>query len=460
MPYIFNKYYPVRNIVFIIGEAVLIFISLFFVNWIYKGGSIFILDLPDTIPQILLVMVTFQLCLYFFDLYELRDDLSLPETAVKITQAFGAGCIILGAFYYFLPFIIISTRIFWSGYFIIYVLILLWRSSYNYILRHRLFVQSIIIIGTGRLAMDITHEIEERHDSPYRIVAFVGVEPPAYNPRNIDVFNDLFALQGMLLGNKVDRIVVALDDRRGGTPIDQLLNYKLQGIAIEQGVTFYERLTGKILVDKVEPSWIIFSDGFKIGRIQAFMKRGFDILLSSMLLVFTSPIMLLSAVIIKLESPGPVFYSQERVGKGRRSFEVLKFRSMVQDAEKHGAVWASKNDSRVTRYGQLIRKVRIDELPQLFNVIKGEMSLVGPRPERPVFVERLKEVIPYYDIRHDVRPGVTGWAQVCYPYGASEEDALRKLEYDLYYMKHMSFPLDCLVIFKTVKTVLFVKGGR
>jgi exopolysaccharide biosynthesis polyprenyl glycosylphosphotransferase len=210
----------------------------------------------------------------------------------------------------------------------------------------------------------------------------------------------------------------------------------------------------------MDPSWIVFSDGFSAGNVQLFGKRCIDILLSLILAVLCAPVMAGAALIIRMESPGPVFYKQERVGKARHLFQVIKFRSMVEDAEKDGAVWASTNDSRVTRFGSFMRKTRIDELPQLFNVLKGEMSLVGPRPERPVFVERLKEAIPFYDIRHAVRPGVTGWAQVCYPYGASEEDALRKLEYDLYYIKHMSVPLDLLVIFRTVKTVLFAKGGR
>jgi sugar transferase (PEP-CTERM system associated) len=460
MPYIFNKYYPVRNIVFIIGEALLVFSSLLFINWVYKGSAGFSSDLTAIVQQALLVTVTFQLCLYFFDVYELRNDRPIIEIAVRITQAFGAGCIVLAAFYYFLPTIVISFKIFWSGYFIIYVLILAWRSCYKYILKHRLFVQSLVIVGTGRFAADIAREVEGRHDSPYRTLAFIGADTPAYNPRGVQVFPEWSDLKWLALNHHIDRIVVALDDPRGATPIDLLLNFKLQGIIVEQGVTFYERLTGKILVEKLRPSWIIFSDGFTVGRIQSFMKRGFDIIVSLVLLALSLPVLGIAALIIRLESPGPILYIQERVGKGRKRFRIMKFRSMVQDAEKNGAVWAVTNDSRVTRFGNFIRKTRIDELPQLFNVLKGEMSMVGPRPERPVFIEKLKETIPFYDIRHDVRPGVTGWAQVCYPYGASEEDALRKLEYDLYYMKNISLALDTLVILKTIKTVLFAKGSR
>ena len=234
----------------------------------------------------------------------------------------------------------------------------------------------------------------------------------------------------------------------------------MQGVVIEQGISFYERVTGRLLVENMEPSWIIYSEGFSLSRWQFMVKRMVDVLFSLAILFVSSPIMLLSALIIKMESAGPFLYSQDRVGKKNIPFKVYKFRSMRQDAEREGAVWAQENDDRVTRFGKLIRKFRIDELPQLWNVLKGDMSLVGPRPERPVFVEELAETIPFYQIRHDVKPGITGWAQVCYPYGASQEDALRKLEYDLYYMKNLSIPMDLLVVFMTVKTVLCKKGSR
>lgn len=460
MPYIFNKYYPLRSIAFFLGEGALIFFSLLLVNWLFKGWAILRIELVGCMQQALLVTVVFQICLYFFDLYELRENYPLSATATRVTQAFGVGCIVLGLFYYVMPTVTIPTRIFWTSYFIIYLLLMLWRAAYIFILQKQLFVQSIAIVGTGKLAADITREIEDRLDAPYWIKAFVGTGAPLYNPKDVPVYENIKEIDKQLLNNDIDRLVIALDDRRGATPIQELLVYKLQGVTIEGGVGFYEKLTAKILAERVDPSWIVFSDGFSASSVQLFGKRLFDILLSLILAVLSAPVMAVAAIIIKLESPGPVLYMQERVGKARRVFPVLKFRSMVEDAEKDGAVWAATNDSRVTRFGSFMRKSRIDELPQLFNVLKGEMSLVGPRPERPVFVERLKESIPFYDIRHDVRPGVTGWAQVCYPYGASEEDALRKLEYDLYYIKHMSVPLDLLVIFRTVKTVLFAKGGR
>ena len=460
MPYVLNKYYHIRDIIFFLGEGLLIFLSLLAVDWLYRGDFMFRMNLFDDMYKAGIVTVIFQMCLYFFDLYDLKNDLSLTLTATRITQAFGVGCILLGGIYYSLPEMIIRSRVFWTGYIIICVMILLWRAIYYFVLRKRMFIQEIVILGTGRLAEDIAREIEGKQNSSYKILGFVGERETIFNPNGAPFFKDLDDIAHLLPGKHIQRIVVALDDRRGATPIKKLLKYKMQGIVIEQGISFYERVTGRLLVENMEPSWIIYSEGFSLNRWQFIVKRTVDILLSLTLLLLSSPIMLISALIIKMESAGDVFYSQERVGRKIVPFKVYKFRSMRQDAERDGAVWALENDDRVTRFGRFIRKFRIDELPQLWNVLKGDMSLVGPRPERPVFVEKLAETIPFYQIRHDIKPGVTGWAQVCYPYGASQEDALRKLEYDLYYMKNLSIPMDLLVVFMTVKTVLFKKGSR
>jgi exopolysaccharide biosynthesis polyprenyl glycosylphosphotransferase len=234
----------------------------------------------------------------------------------------------------------------------------------------------------------------------------------------------------------------------------------MAGTAIEPGVGFYESLTGRILVQRVSPSWLIYADGFRKSRFITFGKRLIDLTAAAFGLLCSLPVFVVSALLIRLESPGPVFYLQERTGENGKVFRVIKFRSMTCDAEKDGPVWAACNDSRTTRFGAFMRKVRIDEIPQMINVLKGDMSFVGPRPERPVFVSQLEEKIPYYSLRHTVKPGITGWAQIFYPYGASEEDALRKLEYDLYYIKNLSLTMDLFVIFQTIKTVLFQKGAR
>lgn len=436
----------------------MIFSSILCSFLIYVGMNQFISEIGLYCLQAIVVTGVFQLCLYFFDMYEMRQDLNVLDNAIRLTQAFGVGCIVLGVLYYIVPHLWIHTYIFWTGYLLVSLSLLLYRYFYHRILRRRMFVQDLVLIGTGELASEIAKEIEGRHNSVYRIIAFIGDGSPIYNPYHVPVFGELENVSPL---TAIQRIIVAPDDKRGSTPIRTLLKCKLAGTIVEQGVPFYERITGKIMVEMVDPSWIVFSNGFTVmSRWRYLLKRLVDVVLSGGLLLLSAPVMLVSAIIIKLESPGPVFYLQERVGESDVPFMVIKFRSMGQDAEKDGAVWAQKNDSRVTRFGGFIRKVRIDELPQLWNVLKGEMSLVGPRPERQVFVEQLVEEIPYYGIRHVVKPGVTGWAQVSYPYGASKLDALRKLEYDLFYIKNQSIILDLLVVFYTVKIVLFGKGGR
>jgi sugar transferase (PEP-CTERM system associated) len=460
MPVFFAKQHPLRNIIFFCGEGWLIFLSLLTASWVMLGNGPFMADLVLNCLHALIVTVVFQLCLYFFDLYDLKTDSSIPDRCTRITQAFGVGCVLLGALYYLVPMIMIHSQVFWFGYAMICITVFFWRFFYYIVLRRRLFVQKVVIIGIGDLASEIAQAIEERLDSVYSVYAFVGDEQPACNPNNAPVVRRLEDLVDNLPENNVEHIVVAQDNRRGAMPLDTLLRCKLGGIVIEHGVSFYERVTGRIPVRRVDPSWLIFSQGFFITSWRSTVQRFFDLIVSLPLLIIASPIMLLTAIAVRLESPGPALYRQERIGLYGAPFQVLKFRSMCQDAEKDGAVWAAENDSRITRCGGFIRKTRIDELPQLWNVLKGEMSLVGPRPERPMFVEELVKFIPFYSMRHDVKPGLTGWAQINYPYGSSVEDALYKLEYDLYYVKHMSLALDIAIIFRTMKTVIFQRGSR
>jgi sugar transferase (PEP-CTERM system associated) len=257
----------------------------------------------------------------------------------------------------------------------------------------------------------------------------------------------------------VNRIIVALDERRGKFPLEQLLFCRLKGIPVDDGLTFTEQLAGKLSVDNLHPSSLIFSNGFKRSMVFKQVKRGFDIIGSVVALTLSFPVNIVVALAIKLDSKGPILYHQKRVGEDGKIFNLLKFRSMYINAEENGPVWAKVNDKRITRVGWMIRKLRLDEIPQMLNVLKGEMSFVGPRPERPFFVDILSE-IPFYSERHVIKPGITGWAQIWYHYGASKEDALQKLKYDLYYIKHMSFILDLTIIFDTIKIVLRGKGSR
>jgi len=274
------------------------------------------------------------------------------------------------------------------------------------------------------------------------------------------IIGDYTQISSIVKAGGVDRIIVALDERRGKFPLEQLLSCRLKGVPVEDGIAFTDQLAGKLSVENLHPSFLIFSDGFKSSEIFKRVKRGIDILASLVALTLFFPINLLISLAIRLDSKGPIFYEQERVGEDEKIFRLLKFRSMCVDAETGVPVWASVDDPRITRVGRVIRKLRFDEIPQMINVLKGEMSFVGPRPERPFFVKDLENEVPYYSQRHVIKPGITGWAQIMYRYGASKEDALQKLKYDLYYIKHMSIVLDLTIIFETVKIVLLGKGAR
>lgn len=336
--------------------------------------------------------------------------------------------------------------------------------------RTGLFKRRVLVIGSGERAAKIHRLCLLRHDRSVHVVGYVrlGSPPdapagPEANRRQGDRRPDYWIVPEQLMDfcaeQKVDEIVVASEERRG-LPIQALLACKLRGIKVTEYSSFWERESGQIDLDGITPSWLVFSDGFQTGALRAVVKRAFDSIVSLTLLLLTLPVTLAAAALIKLESQGPLFYQQERVGLNGRPFMVLKFRSMRTDAEKDGPRWAAKNDSRVTRVGAFIRKVRIDEIPQVVNVLRGDMAFVGPRPERPVFVDELAEKIPYYTERHSVKPGITGWAQINYPYGSGIDDAKMKLSYDLYYIKNGSLFLDIIIMVQTVKVLLWNAGAR
>lgn len=326
-----------------------------------------------------------------------------------------------------------------------------------------IFKRRIVVLGTGEKANTITQLRRKADQVGFNIIGFIHVrgENDVVDAKKIININS--ALHDFSAEHDIDEIVLAVDDRRKGFPMHDLLDCKMRGFDVVDIQSFFERETGKIRVDLLHPSWLVFSDGFHQSPMREYTKRGFDVIVSMLLLSVTWPFMLLTTIAIVLESgpKAPIFFRQVRVGEGGKPFQVLKFRSMKVDAEKDGrAVWATKNDSRVTKVGGFIRKVRIDELPQIFNVVRGDMSFVGPRPERPEFVVELSDKIPYYQERHHKKPGITGWAQLCYPYGSSERDALEKLQYDLYYVKNYSLFLDFLILLRTAEVVLFGKGAR
>ncbi|MDI7262023.1 MAG: TIGR03013 family PEP-CTERM/XrtA system glycosyltransferase, partial [Thermodesulfobacteriota bacterium] len=342
------------------------------------------------------------------------------------------------------------------------MVIVFWRIFYNHILRTKRLDQKIMIIGTGPLAKNIAKDIIEKGDTGFTVIGFITDSPERVGEKLINpaVMGDQSQILDIVTRESVDRIIVALEERRGKFPETQLLDCKVKGIAIEEGIEFYEHLTGKLQVENLRPSILIFSDGFRKSKLTVWVKRVTGFTLSLIGLALLSPLILIVSILIKIDSRGAVFYKQERVGENGKVFKLLKFRSMVQNAEANGPVWAIEDDARITRIGRWIRKWRLDEIPQMLNVLNGDMSFVGPRPERPFFVEQLKKEIPYYDQRFSVKPGITGWAQIKYRYGASKEDALEKLKYDLYYIKNLSPLFDLMIIFETVKVVLFGKGAR
>nr|WP_251068195.1 TIGR03013 family XrtA/PEP-CTERM system glycosyltransferase [Marinobacter sp. C7] len=325
------------------------------------------------------------------------------------------------------------------------------------------FKRKVLVLGAGRRARQLLSDLH----TPFNRKGFIlkGFVPIPGEPVEVDekyVLQLPFTLYQYVLSNRISEIVVAVDDRRKGLPMDDLLECKMAGIRIVDGASFYERESRKVALEMITPGWLVFSDGFSVSGFSGFWKRSLDLTTSGVLILLSLPLMLLTVIAIKIEDglTAPVLYSQERVGLNGEVFRVHKFRSMVTDAEKHGAVWASKNDNRVTRVGDFIRKVRIDEIPQVFNVMNGTMAFVGPRPERPMFVQKLAEKIPFYNERHRVKPGITGWAQLCFAYADNEEDSREKLRYDLYYIKNQSLLLDLLIIIQTVEVVLFRKGSR
>ena len=323
--------------------------------------------------------------------------------------------------------------------------------------------ENVLIVGTGESARQVCRWIVTNLSGEYAVMGFADENRARLGTllaMGARVQMDYQSLPTSAPG-RVDRVIVAIDEKRGKLPVRQLMELRLLGIEIEEATTFIERVSGRIWVETMLPSWLIFSEGFKTSELRSFLKRAADILHAGVLLMLASPLMILTAVAIKFDSRGPVLYRQARLGAQRREFEVLKFRSMRQDAEKDtGPTWASESDPRVTRIGRIIRKLRIDELPQLFNVLRGDMSFVGPRPERAHFVRQLEQRIPYYGLRMLMRPGLTGWAQVEYGYGASEDDALEKLKYDLYYIKNNNLLLDLWIVLKTIRVVLRGSGAR
>ncbi len=405
--------------------------------------------------------VALQLALIAVGVYGNESLQSLRFAAARILVAISLGVIFLSLMAFILPGITLWRSNSLYAMVLAIVLLMVIRVMLGTILDNDVFKRRLLILGAGSRAKRLS-AISRRQESGFIVAGYVDMNEGPAQLDGVVRRSEIEDLPQYVIDLEVSEVVLALEERRNALPVADLLTIKTTGVHVNDMSSFLERETGRVDLDSVNPSWFIFSDGFSSGRrISTAFKRSFDVLMSLLLLLLTGPIILLFALLIKLESKGDAFFKQERVGLYGQTFNILKLRSMRADAEVAGqAVWASENDPRITRIGRFIRKVRIDELPQAWSVLKGEMSFVGPRPERPQFVDDLQTKMPYYTERHMVKPGITGWAQINYPYGASIEDSRHKLEYDLYYAKNYTPFLDILILLQTIRVVLWPEGVR
>jgi len=462
---IFRQYFSITSFMFILGEGLLIYWAVFWAAYFIFNMDLELLSIQPMIwLKILLITIITQLSLYFNDLYEKKSVDNYIDLFTRLIQSIGITSIALAVIYFLFPSTMIGRWIFFISIIFLLFLLVSWRLLYSFVMRRKLFAEKAVILGSGELARDILHEAEGRNDISYDIISVIV---PEQNHDTQDQFKGISVHYGfdniynLVEDKNAKNVIVALDEKRGLLPYEELLKCKVRGVKIIDGEGFYERITGKLLVEKINPSWLIFSDGFVKSKTVRLVKRVVDFTGAFLGSIILLPLIVTVALAIKLDSRGPIFFSQERVGENGEIFNLFKFRSMKADAEESsGPVWATDDDPRITRIGKMIRKLRIDELPQMWNVLKGEMNFVGPRPEREFFVQELEKKIPFYRERFTVKPGITGYAQVLYSYGASEKDALEKLKYDLYYIKNMSLILDLMVIFKTIKIVLLGRGAR
>ena len=445
-----------------LAETLIILLSLGFAILTRLGSLEAFLAYEHKLPKALLSVVVIQLTLYYAELYEHRSRRRI-ELFLIFGQCMAIASVALAVVFFLMPAFRIGRGIFFVFIVLAWFFLLLWRLFLLWAWgTFGAFGDRVLILGTGLPAQKVAREMLTRAPIGYRVLGFLTeheseVGRTLVNPSVLGTLADLPRLSD---SQDVTLIVVAQEDRRKRLPVDMLLRCRMAGVRVVEAASLFESLSGRIPLRDLRPSWLIFSGGFQKPRAMSALKRAGEAAVAGLLLVLTSPLAALTALAVRLTSPGPVLYRQTRVGLSGKEFELMKWRTMRADAEKaSGPVWATgENDPRVTRLGRFMRKVRLDEVPQLWNVLKGDMSFVGPRPERPHFVQKLRQVIPYYDERHSVRPGITGWAQVKFPYGSTIEDAEEKFEFDLYYVKHMSLLLDIAIVLETAKVMLLGRG--
>jgi sugar transferase (PEP-CTERM system associated) len=455
---LFNVYYPVRTLVLVCGETLIVLLSFAVAAWVRLGqDSLVVLRSEDGIIKILAIAALSFVCFYYFDLYDPQRLPSSGETYFRVLIVIGFLSLLLGALGFFIPDFLLSDDIILFGITIFTVSVLAWRWTYIWLIRQPFLRERVYVLGAGERAKRLVDALRVRVDLGLDVVGWAGAVG------NGSLTREQMASQLMALQKKgaVDQVIVAMSDRRGTMPVRELLDVRLSGIKVEDATALLEKINGKIEVHELQPSWLIFSEGFKQNAFFMTLRRLMSLSISVVCLLMMLPLIPLVALAIKLTSPGPVLYRQKRVGRNGRTFTCYKFRTMRPDAEADtGATWALDDDPRITRVGRVLRYLRLDEIPQIWNVMKGDMGFVGPRPERPEFVEKLIEQIPYYNLRHIIRPGITGWAQIRYKYGNTLEDARQKLQYDLFYIKNISLGLDFWIMVQTVKVIVLGRGAQ
>jgi len=460
---ILHAYFPSRTLFLGISEACLVALAFVAATVVRLGktDASVMLSYEQGFLKILLLSAAFSLCMYYFDLYDSSILSNRREVLTRLVQVLGTVSIAVACLYYVYPPLELGRGIFLIGLAMVAVILMLWRRLFLAINNLPQFAERVVIFGGAPLGRVLFDELRSRPELGLRIVgqisedvAQIGASPSDIGPASGD-------LTRLVESERASRVILAMGDRRGKMPVEQLLAMKSNGVMIQDGTEVYEAITGKVPIESLRLEWLLFSRGFRVSRALLICTRSICILVAVLGLLLCLPLIPLIAFAIWLTSPGPVFYRQPRVGRNGSVFDCYKFRTMCSDAEADtGPTWAADSDPRITSVGKFLRRTRLDEIPQLWNVLKGDMSLIGPRPERPEFVQWLDNEIPYYRLRHTVRPGITGWAQIRYRYGNSIEDVKEKLRYDLFYVKNMSPGLDLLILFHTVKIILLGRGAK
>jgi sugar transferase (PEP-CTERM system associated) len=455
---LFNVYYPARILVLVVGEGMIVCASFILAALIQLGqDSFLVLNYEYGFYKILAVTILALICFHYFDLYDLQRTPSGGETWFRLLVVLGVLSFLLAGLSFLFPRLMLGNYTFVVGLSILTFTLFAWRSAYSWLIRQPWLRERVYVLGSGERTKWLVETMRRQPELGMEVVGWAGATG------NGSLTHETLgtSLTDQLRKRHVDRVIVALEDRRGTMPVRELLELRLSGIKVDDATAIIEKISGKIEVNDLHPSWLIFSEGFRLNPTFMLARRLVSLTASFLCLVVVSPLLPVISLLIKLTSPGPVLYRQKRIGKNGSVFTCYKFRTMGAGAEADiGPTWASDDDPRITRVGRWLRRMRLDEIPQLWNVLRSDMGFVGPRPERPEFVAWLSREIPYYHLRHIIRPGITGWAQIRYQYGASPEESKEKLKYDLYYLKHLSLSLDLMIVLESVKIVLLGRGAR